>query len=167
MLGAEADDEDELELNYEDNDTAMEVDTAQRAAAAAPCLADISLNSLQRSAVHRTFREGTPNGTTERLAELNHLTTATTESLAQSSPARKRAIAAELANLAAESHQLRHPQRLSVHLERPPSQSTQACKGKAATKATHKKKQPRGRSRSDGATRTCSWSKPRLFGTRG
>eukprot|EP00873_Tetraselmis_striata_P024184 jgi/Tetstr1/444448/TSEL_032331.t1 len=113
-------DEDELELNYEDNDTAMEVDTAQP-----------------------------------------------TERLAQSSPASKPAIAAELANLAAESHQQRHPQRLSVQLERPPSQPTPASKSKAATKATHKKKQPRGRSRSDGATCTRSKSKPRLSGARG
>eukprot|EP00873_Tetraselmis_striata_P019528 jgi/Tetstr1/439792/TSEL_028205.t1 len=36
MHGAQADDEEELELNYEDNDRAMEVDTAQRAAAETP-----------------------------------------------------------------------------------------------------------------------------------
>eukprot|EP00873_Tetraselmis_striata_P035100 jgi/Tetstr1/455364/TSEL_042196.t1 len=40
-------------------------------------------------------------------------------------------------------------------------------KGKAATTAKHKKKQPRGRSCSDGATRNRSRSKPRLSGTRG
>eukprot|EP00873_Tetraselmis_striata_P026744 jgi/Tetstr1/447008/TSEL_034466.t1 len=78
----QADDEEELELNYEDNDSAMEVDTAQRAAAVTPGLADMSLNSPQRSTAHRTFREGTPNGTTERLAELHHLTTVTTKRLA-------------------------------------------------------------------------------------
>eukprot|EP00873_Tetraselmis_striata_P014624 jgi/Tetstr1/434888/TSEL_023885.t1 len=162
-----ADDEEELELNYEDNVYgAMEVDTDQRAAAETPCLTDISLDSPQRSTVHRTFREGTPNGTTERLAELHRLTTATTELLAQSSHASQPAIAAELASLTAESHQLRNPQRLSVQLERHPSQPTPACKGKAATTAKHKKK-PRGRSRSDGATRNGSRSKPRLSGTRG
>eukprot|EP00873_Tetraselmis_striata_P018240 jgi/Tetstr1/438504/TSEL_027059.t1 len=40
-------------------------------------------------------------------------------------------------------------------------------KGKAATIAENKKKQPRGRSRSDGATRNRSGSKPRLSSTRG
>eukprot|EP00873_Tetraselmis_striata_P034312 jgi/Tetstr1/454576/TSEL_041471.t1 len=70
MPGAQADDEEELQLNYEDNDSAMEVDTTQ-------------------------------------------------------------------------------------------------VKGKAATTAKHKKKHPRGRSRSDGATRNRSMSKPRLSGARG
>eukprot|EP00873_Tetraselmis_striata_P006424 jgi/Tetstr1/426688/TSEL_016958.t1 len=36
MPGAQADDEEELELDYEENDSAMEVDTAQRAAAETP-----------------------------------------------------------------------------------------------------------------------------------
>eukprot|EP00873_Tetraselmis_striata_P034590 jgi/Tetstr1/454854/TSEL_004042.t1 len=89
MTGVQAEDEDELELNYEENDNTMGVDTAQRGAAEAPCLADITLDSPQRSIVHRTFREGTPEGTTERLVELQHLTTATTKLLAQSSPASK------------------------------------------------------------------------------
>eukprot|EP00873_Tetraselmis_striata_P033514 jgi/Tetstr1/453778/TSEL_040730.t1 len=44
---------------------------------------------------------------------------------------------------------------------------TDQRKGKAATTAKHKKKQPMGRSRSDGATRNRSMSKPRLSGTRG
>eukprot|EP00873_Tetraselmis_striata_P038306 jgi/Tetstr1/458570/TSEL_044973.t1 len=84
-----ADDEEELELNYEDNDYgAMEGDTDQHAAAE------------------------TPAGTS-------------------------------------------------------PSQPTPACKGKAATTAKHEKKKPMGCSRSDGATRNCSRSKPRLSGTRG
>eukprot|EP00873_Tetraselmis_striata_P007048 jgi/Tetstr1/427312/TSEL_017481.t1 len=100
MHGAQADDEEELELNYEDNNGAMEVNTDQ-----------------------------------QRLAELHHLTTAATKLLAQSSPASQPAIAAELANLAAETHQLRNPQRLSIQLERHPSQPTPACKGKAATTA--------------------------------
>eukprot|EP00873_Tetraselmis_striata_P034293 jgi/Tetstr1/454557/TSEL_041453.t1 len=77
------------------------------------------------------------------------------------------AIAAELASLSAESHQLRNPQRLSIQLEHHPSQATPAGKGKAATSAKHKKKQPMGRSRSDGATRNRSRSKPRLSGTHG
>eukprot|EP00873_Tetraselmis_striata_P042730 jgi/Tetstr1/462994/TSEL_007933.t1 len=130
--GAQADDEEELELNYEENDSAMEVDTTQ-----------------------------------ERLAELHHLTTAATKLLAQSSSASQPAIAAKLASLKAESHQLRNSQRLSIQLERHPSQPTPAGKGKAATTAKHKKKQPMGRSRSDGATRNRSRSKPRLSGTRG
>eukprot|EP00873_Tetraselmis_striata_P010390 jgi/Tetstr1/430654/TSEL_020447.t1 len=129
MPGAQADDEEELELNYEENDIAMEVDTAQ---------------------------------------QLHHLTTATTELLAQSSPASQPAIAAELASLTAESHQLRNPQhRPSIQLERRPSQPIPTGKGKAATKAKHRKKQPMGRSRSDGATRNRSRSKPRLSDTRG
>eukprot|EP00873_Tetraselmis_striata_P017414 jgi/Tetstr1/437678/TSEL_000236.t1 len=36
MPGAQADDEEKLELNYEENDNAMEMDTAQRAAAETP-----------------------------------------------------------------------------------------------------------------------------------
>eukprot|EP00873_Tetraselmis_striata_P037594 jgi/Tetstr1/457858/TSEL_004260.t1 len=126
MPGAQADDEEELELNYEENDNAMdEVDTTQ---------------------------------------ELHHLTTAATEMLAQSSPASQPAIAANVASLAEESHQLRNPQHLSIQPERHPSQPTPAGKGKAATT---QEKQPRGRSRSDGATRNRSRSKPRLSGTRG
>eukprot|EP00873_Tetraselmis_striata_P038220 jgi/Tetstr1/458484/TSEL_044890.t1 len=125
MPGAQADDEEELELNYEENDSAMEVDTAQCAAAETP------------------------------------------ELRAQSSPASQPAIAAELASLAAESHQLRNPQPLSIQRERHPSQPTPACKGKATTTAKHKKKQPMGRNRSDGATRNRSRIKPRLSGTRG
>eukprot|EP00873_Tetraselmis_striata_P012838 jgi/Tetstr1/433102/TSEL_022434.t1 len=159
MHGAQADDEEELELNYEENDSAMEVDTTHGEAAETPGPADTSLDSPQRSTVHRTFREGTPNGTTKRLAELDHLTTATTELLAWSSPASKPAIAANLASLTAESHQLSKPQRISIQLERHPSQPTPACKGKTATTAKIKKKQPRGRSRSDGATRNRSRSK--------
>eukprot|EP00873_Tetraselmis_striata_P011845 jgi/Tetstr1/432109/TSEL_002263.t1 len=115
--------------------------------------------------LHRTFREGTPSGTTKKLAELHHLTTAATELLAQSSPANKPAIAANLASLAAESHQLSKPQRISIQLERHPSQPTPACKGKTATSAKIKKKQPRGRSRLDGATRNRSMSKLRPSGT--
>eukprot|EP00873_Tetraselmis_striata_P010731 jgi/Tetstr1/430995/TSEL_020749.t1 len=107
----EADDEEELQLNHVENDSAMEVDTTQGAAAETP--------------------------------------------------------AANLASLAAETHQLRNPQRLSIQLERHPSQSTLASKGKAATTAKHKKKQPKGRSRSDGATRNRSRSKLRLSGAHG
>eukprot|EP00873_Tetraselmis_striata_P025785 jgi/Tetstr1/446049/TSEL_033651.t1 len=110
MPGAQADDEEEFKLNYEDNDGAR--------------------------------KEGTPNGTTEHLAELHHLTTATTELLAQSSHASQPAIAAELASLTAESHLLRNPHRPSVQLGRHPSQPTPAGKGKAATAAEHKKKSP-------------------------
>eukprot|EP00873_Tetraselmis_striata_P002723 jgi/Tetstr1/422987/TSEL_013764.t1 len=117
MPGGQADDEEELELNYEENDNAMEVDITQ-------------------------------------------------ELLAQSSPASQPAIAAELASLAAESHQLRHPQRLSIQLERQPSQPNLVGKGKAATTAKLKKQQPSGRSRSDGATRNRRRSKLRLSGTR-
>eukprot|EP00873_Tetraselmis_striata_P012084 jgi/Tetstr1/432348/TSEL_021745.t1 len=106
MPGAQADDEEELELNYEENDNAMEVDTSQPA------------------------------------------------------------IAAELASLTAETHQLRNPQRLSIQPERHPSQPTPSSKGKATTTAKLKK-QPRGRSRSDGATRNRGRSKPHLSGTRG
>eukprot|EP00873_Tetraselmis_striata_P038583 jgi/Tetstr1/458847/TSEL_004356.t1 len=152
MPVAQADDEEELELNYEENDIAMEVDTTQSEAAETHGPANISLDSPQRSTVHRTFREGTPNGTTERLSELHHLTTAATDMLAQSSPANKPAIAANLVSLTTESHQLSKPQRISIQLERQPSQPTPAGKGKAAAFAKHKKK-PRGRSRSDGATR--------------
>eukprot|EP00873_Tetraselmis_striata_P016578 jgi/Tetstr1/436842/TSEL_025619.t1 len=105
--------------------------------------------------------------THERLAELQHLTTATKELLAQSSPASQPAIAAELASHAAETHQLLNPQRLSIQLERHPSQPTAAGKGKTATTVKLKKKKPRGRNRSDGATRNRTRSKPRLSGTRG
>eukprot|EP00873_Tetraselmis_striata_P037866 jgi/Tetstr1/458130/TSEL_044622.t1 len=122
---AQADDEEELALNYEENDSAMEVDIAQRAAAE------------------------------------------TRELLAQSSPANQPAMAAKQTSLTAESHQLRNPQRLSIELERHPSQPTPACKAKTATTAKHKKKQPKGRSRSDGATRNRSRSKPRLSSTHG
>eukprot|EP00873_Tetraselmis_striata_P004664 jgi/Tetstr1/424928/TSEL_015421.t1 len=58
-------------------------------------------------------------------------------------------------------------ERLSIKLERHPSQPTPASKGKAATTAKPKKKQPMGRSRSDGATRNRSRSKPRLSGAHG
>eukprot|EP00873_Tetraselmis_striata_P024146 jgi/Tetstr1/444410/TSEL_032299.t1 len=166
MPGAQADDEEELELNYEENDSAMEVDTTQSEAAEKLGPADMSLDSPQRSTVHLTFREGTPNGTTERQAELHHLTTAATELLAQSSPASKPAIAANLASLTAESHQLSKPRRISIQLERHPSQPTPAGKGKTATTAKIKMKQPMGRSRSDGPTRNRRRSKPRLSGTR-
>eukprot|EP00873_Tetraselmis_striata_P037529 jgi/Tetstr1/457793/TSEL_044338.t1 len=162
----QAEDEEELELNYEENDSAMEVDTTKGEAAETPGTADISLDSPHRTTMPRTFREGTPNGTTKRLAELHQLTTAATELLAQSSHASKPAIATNLASLTAESHQLRKPQRISIQLERHPSQPTPAGKGKAATTAKIEKKQPMGRSRSDGAPRNRSRSKPRLFGTR-
>eukprot|EP00873_Tetraselmis_striata_P022833 jgi/Tetstr1/443097/TSEL_031153.t1 len=110
-------------------------------------------------------REPAPAPTS--LAELlHHLTTAATELLARSSPASKPAIAANLASLTAESHQLSKPQRISIELERHPIQPTPAGKGKTATTTKIKKKQPRGRSRSDGATRNRSRSKPRLSGTR-
>eukprot|EP00873_Tetraselmis_striata_P022228 jgi/Tetstr1/442492/TSEL_030592.t1 len=165
MPVAQADDEEELELNYEENDIAMEVDTTQDEAAETHGPANIPLDSPQRSTVHRTFREGTPNGTTERLAKLHHLTTAATDLLAQSSPASRPAIAANRASLTTESHQLSKPQRISIQLERQPSQPTPAGKGKVAAFAKHKKK-PRGRSRSDSATRNHSGSKPRLSGTR-
>eukprot|EP00873_Tetraselmis_striata_P022494 jgi/Tetstr1/442758/TSEL_030846.t1 len=165
--GAHADDEEELDLNYEEMDSAMEVDTTQGEAAETPVAAVISLDPPQRSTTPRTFREGTPSGTTERLAELQHLTTATKEMLAQSSLASQPAIAAELASHAAETHQLLNPQRLSIQLERHPSQPTPASKGKTSTAVKLKKKQPRGRSRSDHATRNRSMSKPRLSGTRG
>eukprot|EP00873_Tetraselmis_striata_P029420 jgi/Tetstr1/449684/TSEL_036752.t1 len=124
----QADDEEALELKYEENDSAMEVDTAQ---------------------------------------QLHHLTTATTELIAQSSHASQPAIAAELAGLTAESHQLRNPQRLAIQVERHRSQPTPAGKGKAATTTKQKKKKHRGRSRSDGATRNRSRSKPHLSDTRG
>eukprot|EP00873_Tetraselmis_striata_P038959 jgi/Tetstr1/459223/TSEL_000033.t1 len=91
----------------------------------------------------------------------------THELLAQSSPASQPAIAAELASLTAESHQLHNPKRLSIQLERHPNQPTPAGKGKAATTSKLKKKRPRGRSCSDGATRNRSRSKPRLSGTHG
>eukprot|EP00873_Tetraselmis_striata_P016960 jgi/Tetstr1/437224/TSEL_025954.t1 len=144
----------------------MEVDTTQGEAAETPGTADISLDSPQRTTMPRTFREGTPRGTTERLAELHKLTTAATKLLAQSSPASKPAVAAILASLAAETHQLSKPQRISIQLERHPSQPTPTCKEKTATSAKIKNKQPRVRSRSDGATRNRSMSKPRLTGTR-
>eukprot|EP00873_Tetraselmis_striata_P038968 jgi/Tetstr1/459232/TSEL_000042.t1 len=165
--GAHADDEEELDLNYEEMDSAMEVDTTQGEAAETPVAAVMCLDSPQRSTTPRTFREGTPSGTTERLTELQHLTTATKELLAQSSPTSQPAIAAELASHAAETHQLLNPQRLSIQLERHPSQPAPAGKGKTATPVKFKKKQPRGRSRLDGATRNRSRSKPRLSGTRG
>eukprot|EP00873_Tetraselmis_striata_P045143 jgi/Tetstr1/465407/TSEL_010091.t1 len=138
MPVAQADEEEELELNYEENDSAMEVNTTQGEAAETP----------------------------KRLAGLHHLTTAATELLAQSSPTSKPAIAANLASLTAESHQLCKPKRISIQLERHPSQPTQTVKGKTVTAAKIKKKQPSGRSRSDGATRNRSRSKPRLSGTR-
>eukprot|EP00873_Tetraselmis_striata_P028584 jgi/Tetstr1/448848/TSEL_036074.t1 len=117
----EADDEEELELNYEQNDNVMEVDAAQ----------------------------------------------ATTELLAQSSPASQPEIAAELASLTAESHELRNPQIPSIQLEHHPRQPPPPGKGKVAKSAKHNKKQPRGRSRSDGAACNRSRSKPRLSGTHG
>eukprot|EP00873_Tetraselmis_striata_P018040 jgi/Tetstr1/438304/TSEL_026871.t1 len=166
MPAAHADDEEELELNYEENDNAMEVDTTHGEAAETPCTADTSLDSPQRTTIPRTFREGTPNGTTERLIEHHQLTTAATELLAQSSPSNKPAIAVNLASLTAESLQLRKPQRISIQLERHPSQPTPAGKGKAATTTQIKKKQPMARSRSDGAPRNRSMSKPRHSGTR-
>eukprot|EP00873_Tetraselmis_striata_P039591 jgi/Tetstr1/459855/TSEL_005204.t1 len=126
MPGGQADDEEELELNNEENDSAMEVDTTQGAATEIPA----------------------------------------TELLAQFSRASQPAIAAKLAGLTAESHQQRNPQRLSIQLERHPSQPTPTGNGKAATTAKHKKKKPRGGSRSNGATRNRR-SKPRLSGTRG
>eukprot|EP00873_Tetraselmis_striata_P008199 jgi/Tetstr1/428463/TSEL_018474.t1 len=89
------------------------------------------------------------------------------ESAMESSLASQPAIAAELASLTAESHQMRSPQRLSIQLKRHPSQPAPAGNGKAATTAKHKKKQPKGRSRSDGATRNRSRSKALLSGTRG
>eukprot|EP00873_Tetraselmis_striata_P002809 jgi/Tetstr1/423073/TSEL_013844.t1 len=108
MPAAQADDEEELELDYEENDSAMEVDTTRGEAAETPA----------------------------------------TEMLAQSSPASKPENAANLASLTAESHQLRKLQRISIQLERHPSQPTPTCKGKTATTAKIKKKRPRGRSRS-------------------
>eukprot|EP00873_Tetraselmis_striata_P002593 jgi/Tetstr1/422857/TSEL_013648.t1 len=113
MPGAQADDEEELEINYEENDSAMEVDTTQ---------------VLSCQPTRNSRQPGQPHS--------------------------------------AESHQLRNPKRLSIQLERHPSQPTPAGKGKATTTAKLNKKQPRGRSRSDGATRSRSRSKPRLFGTR-
>eukprot|EP00873_Tetraselmis_striata_P015866 jgi/Tetstr1/436130/TSEL_024977.t1 len=136
MTGVQAADEDERELNYEESDSTMDVDTAQRGAAEAPDLADITLDSPQRLIVQRTFREGT----TERLLELPHLTTTTTELLAQCSPASQHALAAELPRLAAESHRLRNPQRHSIQPEHHPRQPLPTRKGKAAASAKHKKK---------------------------
>eukprot|EP00873_Tetraselmis_striata_P039369 jgi/Tetstr1/459633/TSEL_004989.t1 len=115
MPVAQADEEEELELNYGENDSAMEVDTTPG----------------------RGRRDTS-----------------------------KPAIAANLASRTAESHQLSKPQRISIQLERHPSQPTRAGKGKAATTAKIKKKQLRGRRRSDGATRNRNRSKPRLSGTR-
>eukprot|EP00873_Tetraselmis_striata_P037806 jgi/Tetstr1/458070/TSEL_044577.t1 len=127
---AHADDEEELKLNYEENDRAMEVDTTEGEATETPAPA--------------------------------------TEMLARSSPASQPAIAANLASLTSESHQLRNPHRLSIQLKRHPSQPIPAGKCKAATTAKLKKKQPMALSRSDdGATRNRSKSKPRLSGTRG
>eukprot|EP00873_Tetraselmis_striata_P016979 jgi/Tetstr1/437243/TSEL_025973.t1 len=51
MPGAHADDEEELELNYEENDNAMEVDTAQRAATETPGAAE-SEGGLAHAPVH-------------------------------------------------------------------------------------------------------------------
>eukprot|EP00873_Tetraselmis_striata_P007260 jgi/Tetstr1/427524/TSEL_017650.t1 len=56
-----AEDKDELELNNEENDSTMDVDTAQHGAAEVPSLVNITLD---RSIVQRTFREGTHDGTT-------------------------------------------------------------------------------------------------------
>eukprot|EP00873_Tetraselmis_striata_P014959 jgi/Tetstr1/435223/TSEL_024142.t1 len=167
MTIVQADDEAELELNYEENDSTMDVDTAQHGEAEAPCLADTTLDSPQRPIVQRTFREGTPDGSTERPAELQHLTTTTAELLAQTSSASQPALATELARLTAESHQLRNPHRHSIQLEHHPCQPLPAGTGKAATSAKHKKKQPMGRSHSGGTTRNRSRSKPRLFDTHG
>eukprot|EP00873_Tetraselmis_striata_P019787 jgi/Tetstr1/440051/TSEL_028410.t1 len=122
MPVAQADDDEELELNCEENDSAMEVDTTQGEVTETPGPADISLDSPKRSTVNRTFREGTPNGTTKRLTEPHHLTSTATELLAQSSPASKPAIAANLASRTAESHQLSKPQGISIQLERHPNQ---------------------------------------------
>eukprot|EP00873_Tetraselmis_striata_P015085 jgi/Tetstr1/435349/TSEL_024267.t1 len=57
MPGAHADDGEELELNYEDNDSAMEVDTAQRAAAETPSaeLASLTAKSHQLRNPQRLF----------------------------------------------------------------------------------------------------------------
>eukprot|EP00873_Tetraselmis_striata_P007897 jgi/Tetstr1/428161/TSEL_018212.t1 len=61
---------------------------------------------------------------------------------------------------------LSKPPRISIQLERHPSQPTSAGKGKTSITSKIKKKRPMGRSRSDGTTRSRSWSKPRLSGTR-
>eukprot|EP00873_Tetraselmis_striata_P020308 jgi/Tetstr1/440572/TSEL_028893.t1 len=143
----------------------MDVDTAHHGAAEAPCLPDIALDSPQHSIVQRTFPKGTPDGTAERLVELKHLTTTTAELLARTSPASQLALAAELARLTAESHQLRNPQRHSIQLEHHPQQPLPTGKGKAATCAKHMKKQHSGRSHSGGTTRNRIMSKPRLSGT--
>eukprot|EP00873_Tetraselmis_striata_P012469 jgi/Tetstr1/432733/TSEL_022099.t1 len=84
-----ADDEDELELNYEEDGITMDVDTAHRGATEVPSMADVTLDSPQRTLAQRTFREGTPEGPTEELVELQPLTTETTELLGMSSPASK------------------------------------------------------------------------------
>eukprot|EP00873_Tetraselmis_striata_P015398 jgi/Tetstr1/435662/TSEL_024562.t1 len=143
----------------------MDVDTAEHGETEAPGLADITLDSPQHSTVQRTFREGTLDGTTERLVELQHLTTTTAKLLAQTSLASQPALAAGHVKLTSESHQLRNPQRHSIQLVHHPHQPLPTGKGKAATSAKHKKKQPRGRSHSGGTTRNCSRSKPRLSGT--
>eukprot|EP00873_Tetraselmis_striata_P009237 jgi/Tetstr1/429501/TSEL_019406.t1 len=88
---AHADDEEELELSYEENDSAMEVDITQGEEAE------------------------------------------TQELIVRSSLASQPAVAVKLASLVAESHQLSKPQRISIQLERHPSQPTPAGKGKTAT----------------------------------
>eukprot|EP00873_Tetraselmis_striata_P022250 jgi/Tetstr1/442514/TSEL_030612.t1 len=116
MAGIHADGEDELELNYEENDSTMEVDDdtgAHRGAAEVPCMADVALDSPQRSLSKRSHSaKGIPDGTPQRLVEVRHLTTDTTELLELSSPAiMTPALAVEISRLAAESHCLpRHPQ---------------------------------------------------------
>lgn len=59
-------------------------------------MAVVSLDSPQRSLSHRTFREGTPNGTAERLAEIQHLTAETTELLERSFPTSKLTLTARI-----------------------------------------------------------------------
>lgn len=85
-----------------------------------------------------------PDGITKRLIELPHLTIDTTsELLAMSSPVSQFALAAELAQLIAESHRLRSPQRHSIRIEHHPRQPLPASKGKATVHGSkHKKKQP-------------------------
>lgn len=80
-----------------------------------------NLDSPRRSFTERTFREGTPDDTAERLDEIQHLTT---KLLELSFSASKLALEAELAQFTAESHRMRNPQRHSIQLEHPPPPPT-------------------------------------------
>eukprot|EP00873_Tetraselmis_striata_P001409 jgi/Tetstr1/421673/TSEL_012612.t1 len=76
-----------LELNYEENKTTMDVDDTGTHCGAAEVLdlADVTLDFPQRSLSRRTFREGTPDGTIERLPNIRNLATETADLLELSS----------------------------------------------------------------------------------